>query len=396
MSARPVDKGQSPKDQETAAVLADDAKASEPPDVAADPAPAPAPADTGVPALLRAARERLGQDVPGVAEVLRIRASHIYALEDGRIGDLPGQPYALGFVRSYAAYLGLDAEDVVRRFKAEAGGLNRKDDLNFPTPEPDSFLPSGVMVVGGLVMAALVYAAWTWLASDESVESMITGLPADIAGLVGYEPAAPDVSPVEAPATPEPAPEETPPVVDTPPEPAPVEEQPAPTAELVVEEAVPVATPAVEDEAEVIAEQETAPVTEAMPLEAPEGPRVFGDPGASRVTVLATADCWVEVNEGATILLSRVLRAGDRYAVPDRPGLGMVVGNAGALSIEVDGTPVPPIGPPGAVRRNILLEPGPLRAGTAVGAATPPPESAETPAPEPASVSTPDEPPTGE
>jgi hypothetical protein len=41
-------------------------------------------------------------------------------------------------------------------------------------------------------------------------------------------------------------------------------------------------------------------------------------------------------------------------------------GNAGALAIAVDGKQVPPIGPAGALRRNVVLDPAALAGGTAV------------------------------
>ena len=53
-------------------------------------------------ATLRAARERLGWTLPEMAASLRISLTHLEALEDGHIGQLPGNAYAVGYVRSYA------------------------------------------------------------------------------------------------------------------------------------------------------------------------------------------------------------------------------------------------------------------------------------------------------
>ena len=65
------------------------------------------------------------------------------------------------------------------------------------------------------------------------------------------------------------------------------------------------------------------------------------------------------------LLLTRVLRAGDSFRVPDRSGLQLVTGNAGGLAISVDGAQVPDLGPVGAVRRGVELDPDSLKAGTA-------------------------------
>ena len=57
---------------------------------------------------------------------------YLEALEEGRIGELPGNAYALGFLRTYATALGLDTNEIARRFKAEAAAVNRKTELDFP------------------------------------------------------------------------------------------------------------------------------------------------------------------------------------------------------------------------------------------------------------------------
>jgi cytoskeleton protein RodZ len=58
--------------------------------------------------------------------------------------------------------------------------------------------------------------------------------------------------------------------------------------------------------------------------------------------------------------MTKVMRAGDVYEVPDREGLKLFTGNAGALTILVDGKPVRRIGGNGEVARNVDLEPDTL------------------------------------
>jgi cytoskeleton protein RodZ len=66
------------------------------------------------------------------------------------------------------------------------------------------------------------------------------------------------------------------------------------------------------------------------------------------------------------IVFSRVLKSGEVYKVPAKPGLFLRTGNAGALQIAVDGKAVPSIGGIGAMRRNVALDPAELAAGSAV------------------------------
>ncbi len=77
--------------------------------------------------ILRQARQSLGEELRQSAGYLRIREPYLRAIEDGRYEDLPGRAYAVGFVRAYAVALGLDADEMVRRFRDLSGAAaNRK------------------------------------------------------------------------------------------------------------------------------------------------------------------------------------------------------------------------------------------------------------------------------
>ena len=98
---------------------------------------------------LRAARERLGWPIGAVSAALRIRLPHLEALEEGRIDLLPGNAYAVGFLRTYARALGLDPDEIARRFKAEAREVNRRTELMFPAPMPQRGVPAGAVILLG-------------------------------------------------------------------------------------------------------------------------------------------------------------------------------------------------------------------------------------------------------
>ncbi len=128
----------------------------------------PAMGAARVGAELQAARQRLGWHLADVAASLRIRLPHLEAIEQGRVADLPGNAYAVGFVRSYATSLGLDADEVSRRFRAEAHEVNRKPELSFPAPVPQRGVPAMAVVLLGIVIAGGAYVGWyRYSSSDE-------------------------------------------------------------------------------------------------------------------------------------------------------------------------------------------------------------------------------------
>lgn len=78
-----------------------------------------APADS-VGQQLKRQRESLELSLDEVAESTKIRAWYLEALEEDNRERLPADVYALGFLRAYARHLGLDATDVVDRWRAQS------------------------------------------------------------------------------------------------------------------------------------------------------------------------------------------------------------------------------------------------------------------------------------
>ena len=68
--------------------------------------------------LFRTAREDAGMTQDQAADALHLDVAVVSAIEAGRFDDLPMRPYARGYVRNYARILGLDADELARRFDA--------------------------------------------------------------------------------------------------------------------------------------------------------------------------------------------------------------------------------------------------------------------------------------
>ena len=424
---------------------------------------------------LKAARVRNGLDLAEVAEELRIRRVHIHAMEEGHFDDLPAPVYAVGFVRSYADYLGLGGEIAVEAFKQEASGLKGEPKLVFPSPMPESRVPTGWLIAVSLVLAGMIYAGWYYAEMNGRLATgRVPPLPERLAALVptpsADEPAVENSSVSESlsvavgeaalatdPGVPDPVaadepaadddpvaadqptatdeddarvssvitvPSQTtpgitsfgsmertlqppaesdsasgiasatsdtraPPELATPPpatraNTSSTEMAPGPSQHEVPVDAVsddpfrvnleilssvtkamikPEPEPAVEDETQVASE------SAALGLNLSERqPRIYGEGNwEARVVIKAKTESWIQVlSRDGDLLLTRVLRPGDQYLVPNRSNLFLMTGNAGGIEIIVDGKSVPAIGRPGVVRDNVALVPERLIAGTAV------------------------------
>lgn len=406
-----------------------------------------APAPESVATLLRDARLRLGVELRDVASTLRIRYPYLEAIEHGRYGELPGTAYATGFLRSYAEFLGLDPDEVLRRYKDEVAGRVGKQELYFPTPVSEGRVPGGGLLFATVLLGGLVYGGWYYLsATDRSMVDLVPGLPDRFVSLLDNLPwnisvtppappadgvaAVPDAAPgaagttatpVLTPAAPPPpmvtaqapaaapapapaaggasgaTPPSLPPVAALPPPTAPIpprspvapaqapaqaQPQPAPTpapatpAPAASQQAAPQQAanlpPAEEDEADMATQEPTllkpdsaalqqaaAPQPAAPTTDKPvtEGKAYGNQNPAARVQIRAVQDSWVQVREpNGEKVLERVLKAGDVFRAPDKPGLRLRTGNAGGLVMIVDGVEGKPLGPTGQVLRDVPLD----------------------------------------
>ena len=71
---------------------------------------------------LRLQREQMGVTLQQAAEDTRIREKFLQAIESGDYQSLPGTVYTKGFLRNYAGYLNLEAEEMLALYAGERGG----------------------------------------------------------------------------------------------------------------------------------------------------------------------------------------------------------------------------------------------------------------------------------
>ncbi|MBM3492570.1 MAG: hypothetical protein FJX68_19435, partial [Alphaproteobacteria bacterium] len=146
----------------------------------------------GIGSEFAAARTQAGLDIGSVATTLRIRKEHLAAIEEGCFNDLPAPAYALGFVRSYADYLGLDPAAAVEVFKQETSASRRRTPLVFPTAEPVERVPRGWLLGVSALLVAVVFGAWYY--SERTGMALLDRVP--------LPPAEPGAQAAAAPAAP--------------------------------------------------------------------------------------------------------------------------------------------------------------------------------------------------
>ena len=239
--------------------------------------------------ILRKTRAYYGLSLNDVEKALRIRAIQLSALEDGRIEQLPGRVYAIGFVRAYSEFLGLDGDKMVHLFKSQLVGDRQRPEFSLPASASESKIPNVFVLLGSFAGLALMMGLYM-ISAGPKKQSSIPEVPVSLQVEMAK-------------------------------------------SELLYD------FPRLQDLANI------EPASGVQEME-------------SRVVLNVIDNAWVEIrNKDGKAIVSRILKAGDSYHVPNEDGLVMDTGNVGVLEILVDGKVIDPLGEPGDVRRNLSLDP---------------------------------------
>ena len=300
---------------------------------------------------LRVARERLGWELVECAGALRIRHAYLAALEDGQFDALPGAAYAAGYLRSYGKALGLDGDELIRRFKAEAARGNTQTRLAFPVPAAERGLPSGAVVLLGAMLAVGVYVGWYRLSGEGRLPAeVVPAIPARLATLAEQVVPLSKVPPVALPAALGVVAGTIPELGDAPQMPA---ISPSSAAAAMPLPPVPAAAPP----PQVIQAALPPPVQILVAPSLAAGLAPIPASDAPRLLLRAHGDAWLQVRDrSGQFLLRKILKAGESWPVPVKPGLLLNTGNADNTEILLDGNQKIALSGAGISRRDLPLD----------------------------------------
>lgn len=342
---------------------------------------------------LREAREAKNLDIGDVAIRIKVSARVLRAIEDGERDGLPHAVYARGFIKSYAALLGVD-NDLVMRAVDEAYPFEVPEELlpetvvAQPPVRARTGLSPVVLALAALVLLAALGGGWYYRQqSTREAEVPKVAQPAQAPQPAQLAAPVAPVAPVAAEAQPAPAAEAAPLVNATVPvamsgttgvaanatnataatssAPAaqPARNATAPVAAAASASTAPVA-PAPAAVASVTAAP-PAPAQASAPSGAPQG-GVFDSEAAAgegadtdgsvlagdthRIVVIALADCWVHSSADDSDVRQFSLHKGQTFALTFTKRLTLKLGNAGGVRIRYNGQEQPTPGESGQVR----------------------------------------------
>ncbi|MFC3712629.1 helix-turn-helix domain-containing protein [Sphingoaurantiacus capsulatus] len=274
--------------------------------------------DVGSPRVgerLRRARTEKGLELTDIARDTRVPVRHLAAIEGDAHESLPALTYSIGFVKTFARYVGLPPEEMAAQFKAETNKVAHVPQTMPLEPLDESRVPPRGVIAGALLAVVIVVAGvWAWGN-----------------GMFNREPMPP--APAEMAAPVEPAPEE--------------------------EYAANATDPALAEPTGDIGVPPVDPTAAAGPQ--PIDPALAAT-AAGPVVITANSEVWIKVYDAAqqTVKMG-TLKAGESYALPPgREDLQLWTGRAGALRITVNGRAIPSLGGPEEMVQDVSLAPASL------------------------------------
>ncbi len=346
--------------------------------------------------IMRGERATLGKSLLDVQRDLKIKATYIAAIENADPMAFESPGFVAGYVRSYARYLGLDADWAYRTFCEEGrfshpGGLGTRDarpadrdrrptaqaqSVRDPFASPSvAFLPqpearfSGIDAgaVGSLAVlialaGAIGYGGWTVLNEVQKVQfTPVDQTPAVLAQLDPVMPTEmPETADTELAALPSPEAFDRlyrPQALDVPV----LTSRDGPIASI-----APGSLSAIAE----AAPRRTSPTQLAIDAALSEL-AMFGPPMPEASTVqvveeappgialLAVRPAWVRVRSAdGKVIFEKILDAGERFELPvtEEPHT-LRAGNSGSVYFSVGGRTYGPAGPGTSVAKNVVLSP---------------------------------------
>ena len=258
---------------------------------------------------LRISREKAGLSLEDVSAQLRISVRHLENIESGDRDRLPGSTYLLGFVRSYAKLLKLNADDMCQRIMDAMTEADFKPELHVVGGGVSQTDYRTRYIMAGVVLVILAYSGWYLLRSDTISTS----------GFLSVEE----------------SPEET----ETPSVSSSVSNEVAAGVTIIPETPSETATPEpVENIQEGSNTPQVNPQVETVSSDADSDDVSANDNAMSQIMIKATSSTWIELKtEAEETVVAKLLLADEMINIPDDGVYTLTTGNAGGLLIGYQG-----------------------------------------------------------
>jgi cytoskeletal protein RodZ len=294
-------------------------------------------------ATLREARERKGISLRQIATATKISVAALESLERNDFSKLPGGIFSRAFVRSYAIEVGLDPDDTVHQFLQQFEGEHQETQPHasnsglIPQQASPHRAPASKAVPSDLT-PEFDFESKQRMAS---VVLKLVAVSVPIAAVILYF-----SSRGSAPEMQESSGEPQRSIAQQSAEPAPNAAGPAPARGATP----PARAPQYATGAASAAQQSPSRVSDVRTARAQPPASAAAVAENMTIELAPSGDCWARLTADGTVVMSRLLKAGEREIHAFQQAAVLQVGDAAACSILINGRPARPLGPATKVR----------------------------------------------
>lgn len=279
---------------------------------------------------LKSQREKQNLSLSQIAADTHISVRHLQSLEEGRFDDLPGGIYNRAFLRAYCESLNLNQMEILQRYDSEISPRSEKTPKHKTQIQPQGssirIHPIAIWSLLLLISAAGVFLSRKWIYSvfspyfSNSSTRSASYLP----------PKQPPVSavsnnsaPVISTSSPSQVPQESPDSLL----------ESSPESVGTTQKAIPAG------DSSSTAVPQLSSMVPSQPL---------------RLEVVGKERCWISIVQDGISVFSRVLEPGEVQSFSAEEKLFIKVGNAGGISVKINGKSAKPLGKSGEVIKLLI------------------------------------------
>lgn len=302
-------------------------------------------------AEFRRLRTARGERLEDVAGYLDVKSTFIYGIEQGDLSVIPGKREAKSLVRRYADYLGLDGSVIIGRMTPIIASLQGENAP--PMPKTFAGLDRTAMVLLGASVVLGILVGWSYIGNVNQFDLLAPAVTAEAVDAAGADDVMPAAD-VQADAS-----------DDAESALAEIKDEAPTSAEANTGGNTEIGALPAEGADDALAEKEERPanVLAALVAQRGDGAHIYEAQNTdARVIVRALSSSSVQVSSKTRdYIWTRTMKPKEMLLVPNRDDLELWTGDAGAVEILLDGTILPPLGPPGTVIGGLSLTPDFLR-----------------------------------
>lgn len=126
---------------------------------------------------LQKARKKRRFSIKRISKELNIRPQYIELIEEGRIKEVSNIIYPIGYIKAYAKFLNLDAEEIIKNIKSQKEEIISTNELTTETSaytyeNEEALRPSKKIILLSISLIVVIYIIWLQVQYKDEIQTI--------------------------------------------------------------------------------------------------------------------------------------------------------------------------------------------------------------------------------